>query len=97
MPTSVKKLRTCIKGHQYYKTSDCPVCPICEQDRRPKDGFLAAIPAPARRALEKEGITTLQQLSRFSEKELLQLHGIGPTAIPKLHDALAAENLAFKK
>lgn len=67
-------LRTCRKGHQYYKTSDCPTCPICEAQRKPKEGFLSLLAAPARRALENKGITSLEQLSKFSEKEILQLH-----------------------
>lgn len=28
-----KTLRTCKKGHRYYKSSDCPVCPACEKER----------------------------------------------------------------
>jgi DNA-directed RNA polymerase alpha subunit len=52
--------------------------------------------APARRALENKGITSLKQLSKFSEKEILQLHGIGPGSIPKLKDALKSVRLNFK-
>jgi len=47
MTTSKKNLRTCSKGHRFYKTSDCPVCPICENERRPEAGFLSLIAAPA--------------------------------------------------
>ncbi len=72
-----KNLKTCSKGHKFYKSSDCPTCPICEQERKPQDGFLALISAPARRALENKGITTLDQLSKFSEREILELHGMG--------------------
>ena len=50
----------------------------CEQERKPDNGFLSKLSAPARRALEHHGISTLQQLSAFSEKEILQFHGIGP-------------------
>lgn len=45
--------RTCEHGHSYYKKSDCPTCPICESKRKPKEGVLALLSAPARRALEK--------------------------------------------
>ena len=89
-------LRTCAKGHQYYKSSDCPSFPICEQERKPDSGFLARLSAPARRALENNGITTLQQLSQFSEKEILQYHGMGPASLPKLKAALDEEGLSFK-
>ena len=89
-------LRTCAKGHQFNKTSDCPTCPICENERKPKDGFLSILAAPARRALENKGIKTLKQLSKFSEEEILNLHGMGPASIPKLRSALEAEGLTFK-
>lgn len=97
MTTSAKHLKICSNGHRFYKSSDCPVCPICENERKPANGFLSILSAPARRALEGQGITTLKQLSKFSEKDILQLHGIGKTTIPKLQRALAAAGLAFKK
>jgi DNA-directed RNA polymerase alpha subunit len=92
----MKTLRTCDKGHQYDKSSDCPSCPICEQERKPDSGFLARLSAPARRALETKGITTLQQLSQFSEKDILKYHGMGPASLPKLKAALEEEGLSFK-
>ncbi|OMF67947.1 RNA polymerase alpha subunit C-terminal domain-containing protein [Paenibacillus sp. FSL R5-0766] len=90
-------LRTCEQGHLYYKKSDCPTCPMCEAERKPTEGFLALLSAPARRALENEGITTLLQLAEYTEKEILKLHGIGPSAMPKLRNALEEEGLSFKK
>lgn len=96
MATSRKHLRTCSEGHQYYKSSDCPSCPICEQNSKPSDAFLSLLSAPARRALEHQGITTLQQLSNYSEKEILQFHGMGPASLPKLRTALMESGLSFK-
>ncbi|MEH7177565.1 RNA polymerase alpha subunit C-terminal domain-containing protein [Neobacillus vireti] len=96
MTTSNKTLRTCDKGHQYYKSSDCPTCPTCEQERKPESGFLSTLSAPARRALESNGIITLQQLANFSEKEILKFHGMGPASLPKLRSALETKGLAFK-
>jgi len=61
-----------------------------------EEGFLALLAAPARRALEGNGITTLEQLSGFSEAELLELHGFGPSSLPRLRSALAAKGLSFK-
>ncbi|WP_079640628.1 RNA polymerase alpha subunit C-terminal domain-containing protein [Sphingobacterium nematocida] len=90
-------LRTCPDGHAYYKSSDCPVCPQCEAAKKPQSGFLSTLSAPARRALTDNGINTLQQLSNYSEKELLQLHGFGKRSIPKLQQALEKENLDFKR
>jgi predicted RecB family nuclease len=92
-----KSIRTCKNGHKYYKSSDCPTCPVCEQERKPQNGFLSLLAAPARRALENNGITTLQQLSRFTENEILALHGMGKSSIPKLQGALSAQGLKFKK
>ncbi|HEY5749399.1 MAG TPA: hypothetical protein VIU12_25200 [Chryseolinea sp.] len=97
MPPSKKNLRICEQGHTYYKSSDCPTCPVCEQERKPDSGFLALLAAPARRALENAGISTLQQLSSRSEREILMLHGMGPGSLPKLRTALAAEGLSFRK
>ena len=90
-------LKTCSKGHQYYKNSDCPVCPVCEKERIPKGGFFSLIAAPARRALEAKAITTVKQLSQFSENEILSLHGVGKSSLPKLRKALENEGLAFRK
>ena len=90
-------LRTCPKGHKYYKSSDCPTCPACEEERKPKDNFLSLLGAPGRRALEYQGISSLNQLSKFSEKEILKLHGMGPASIPTLKNALQAEGLSFRE
>jgi len=51
--------------------------------------------APAERALAGAGIKNLKQLSRFSEADIKQLHGIGPNALGKLHQALAEKGLSF--
>ena len=90
-------LRTCPKGHRYYKSTGCPTCPVCEQTRKPDTGFLSMVSAPARRALERENITTLKDLAKWSEAALLLLHGIGPSAIPPLKKAMAHKALNFKK
>ena len=51
--------------------------------------------APARRALVGAGYLRLEQLSRVSEAEIKQLHGIGPNAIKQLRIALEAKGLSF--
>jgi hypothetical protein len=91
-----KQLKTCPQGHQYFKSSDCPTCPICEAHRKPKAGFLSLISAPARRALESKDISSLKQLSAYSEKEISALHGMGPKAISVLKGTLEENNLNFK-
>lgn len=96
MTTSNKNVRTCNKGHKYYKSSECPTCPICEQERKPENGFFSLLSAPARRALENNGVTSLQKLSSYSEKEILKFHGMGPASLPKLRSALKEKGLSFK-
>lgn len=96
MTISKKTLRTCDEGHKYYKSSDCPTCPVCEQERKPEDGFLSLLSAPARRALEHNGVTSLQQLTKYSENEILKFHGMGPASLPKLRAALETNGLSFK-
>lgn len=93
--TREKTLRICNKRHSYYKTSSCPVCPICEKEKQSIHGFLTTLSAPARRALEREGITDLGALSTYSESEILALHGMGPSSIPKLKQALEEAGLSF--
>lgn len=90
-------LKICINGHRFYKSSDCPTCPICEQERKPEEGFLSLLSAPARRALENAGIKTLDQLAKRSEAEILELHGMGPSSIPKLRKTLKSEGYSFRK
>lgn len=52
--------------------------------------------APARRALAHEGIETLEQLVEFGEQPASALHGMGPTAMAQLHEALEDSGLAFR-
>lgn len=51
--------------------------------------------APAQRALAGAGIQNLDQLSKFSEAQIKDLHGIGPNALKLLRQALAEKGLAF--
>jgi len=64
--------------------------------RNKPDPFMAGFSAPAQRALSAAGIKTAKQLSKYSTAELLQLHGIGPSSIPKLKAAAAAAGLSLK-
>lgn len=45
---------------------------------------------PATQALINAGITTLAQLRRMGEAELLAMHGVGPKAVGILREALSA-------
>jgi hypothetical protein len=65
--------------------------------RKSKSSDLPAkLGAPAERALAGAGIKNLKQLTKFSEAEIKQLHGVGPNAIGKLRQALADQGLSFK-
>ena len=50
---------------------------------------------PARRALMQAGYWRLEQCAGLSERELKQLHGVGPKAIDQLRRALNAKGLSF--
>jgi hypothetical protein len=89
--------KTCAEGHTFYKTSDCPTCPRCEAGKVTDGSGFSGLGAPARRALEGQGITTLVKLSKWSERDLLKLHGIGPASLPKLRTALERAGLKFKE
>ena len=54
---------------------------------------LPAIGAPATRALESAGITTLELVAGRPANRLLAMHGVGPRAIRILQEALAAAGL----
>lgn len=96
MPAQTKTLRTCKNGHTYFKSSACPICPKCEDERKPEDSLMSSLAGPAQRALENKGITTVEQLSNFTQKEILQLHGIGQNSLPKPNKALEARELTFR-
>ncbi|HTI61568.1 RNA polymerase alpha subunit C-terminal domain-containing protein [Mucilaginibacter sp.] len=94
--SALKTLRTCNQGHQYYKSSDCPTCPVCENERKAIAGVFGELSAPAQRALRNSGILTPQQLATFTEKDVLKLHGVGPGSLPKLRELLKQQGLSFK-
>ncbi|PYF06815.1 RNA polymerase alpha subunit C-terminal domain-containing protein [Ureibacillus chungkukjangi] len=92
-----KSLRVCVKGHKFYKSSECQSCPKCNDENRPEFGFLSKLSSPARNALLHDGIETLQELSKYSEKEILKIHGIGPASLPILRSSLKELGLSFKE
>ena len=89
-------LRICPKGHKYYKSTDCPTCPVCESKLKTNNELLDALSSPARRAFEREGINSLKKLAIYSEKDILKLHGVGPSSLPILRNLLNSKNLKFK-
>ena len=93
----MRQRKVCAEGHVFFKTPGCSSCPRCEAARKPKDGFLAELAAPARRALEGAGLTTLAKLANKTEAQVRELHGMGPNAIAKLRAALRKDSSGFRK
>jgi hypothetical protein len=60
-----------------------------------QENGLPKLAAPAQRALDGAGIKNLKQLTKFTEAEIKQLHGMGPNALGKLRQALADKGLSF--
>jgi hypothetical protein len=58
---------------------------------------LQKLAAPAQRTLARVGINKLEDLARFAEGEITDLHGMGPNAMRQICQALAAKQLSFAK
>ena len=88
--------KICNAGHRFEKTSDCPTCPICAKEEI-KLAYASGFPkigSPAFNALKNKGIK-LPDLPKYSEKDLLAMHGIGPKAVAILRQYLKEKGLAF--
>ena len=62
----------------------------------PNAAAFPAIGGPALRALATAGIRSLHELRTWRERDLLELHGMGPKGIRLLKEALAAEGLELR-
>lgn len=58
---------------------------------------LPKISAPAQRALDSINVSSLQELATHTEKEISDLHGMGPNALGKLKAAMAEAGIGFAK
>ena len=92
----LKTTRLCVNGHEFIKSSNCLVCPICEKSKPINNLFLKQFSAPARRALENIGINELNDLANYTENEIIHLHGIGPNAINTMKNLMETNNINFK-
>ena len=59
--------------------------------------FPASLGKVARRELAVNGITRYAQLTDWSERDLLAIHGVGPKAVRILRDELAARGSGFRE
>lgn len=66
-----------------------------KQDKQQVGDLPIGLSQPALRALTGAGITSLEQLSNFSEADIKKLHGMGPNGIKQLRSALDAKGLSF--
>jgi hypothetical protein len=53
--------------------------------------------APARRALESAGISTVEHLAQHTRRDINALHGIGPLTMLQLDKTLNERGLRFKE
>ncbi|MGA9118449.1 MAG: DNA-binding protein [Bacteroidota bacterium] len=67
-----------------------------KRPRLQSSGLPSRLSMPAQRAFADAGIRQLAQLTRLSERDVKQLHGIGPNALGQLRRALRSRGLAFK-
>jgi hypothetical protein len=69
------------------------------RERAPRAGgtqLPRSIGAPATAALRREGVTTLEQVTAYSAPELAAVHGVGPVAIARLHEAMTEHGTGFR-
>ena len=59
--------------------------------------FPATMGKVAPRELANNGIHTLKQATKYTERELLAIHGVGPKAVRIIKEELAKKKLVLKK
>jgi hypothetical protein len=64
---------------------------------KPERNDLPKLAAPALRALTSAGIADLEDLTKVSEDELIQLHGMGRNALGILCEALKSKGWSFRE
>ena len=64
---------------------------------QPESALPKGIGKPATRALAAAGVSRLDQVTRFSEAQLLALHGVGPKAVGIIKAALEAQGKSLAK
>ncbi|MGL5540261.1 MAG: hypothetical protein ACRDBX_01370 [Erysipelotrichaceae bacterium] len=55
------------------------------------------LPRPAGKAIESLNLTTLEELSKYTEQDLRQLHGIGTSAIKIIKMILESHELTLQE
>jgi DNA-directed RNA polymerase alpha subunit len=57
--------------------------------------LIKKLAAPAQRAIQSTGVTTLEELSKMSEEEILNLHGTGKNALRVITETLKENGLSL--
>ena len=57
--------------------------------------LLIKLVTPAQRAIQTTGVTTLEQLAKYSEEEIMALDGIGKNAMVIIKETMRAQGLTF--
>lgn len=90
--------KVCSRSHGFYKSSDCPVCPTCWPGQQKKlQSDFPKLSTPALRALANANIQTFSDLTNITEKDLAQLHGIGPNAVKSLKSSMKEHKISSKE
>ena len=61
------------------------------------DILLQKLARPAQRAIQNEGITSIEQLSKYSEREFSELHGIGKNAMDIIKQIMQENGFSFSQ
>ena len=67
------------------------------KNKRAEIAELPKVGQPALRALHSIGLMSLNALTKVTEKEIAELHGIGPKALAILKEAMRKNGLSFKQ
>ena len=62
-----------------------------------RGAFPHGLAGPALRALARAGIRSVADLTRWTERDVAQLHGMGPKALAALREALSAAGMTFRQ
>lgn len=98
MPTRICGRNSCVLAppgvfrHTYWVPHDRE---MSTRDTPRQIGDLPPLGRPANSAFVAEGITSLEQAATYAQKDLLELHGVGPKAIALLAQAFEEHGLRF--
>jgi hypothetical protein len=68
---------------------------MIQNDNVKESDLPTGLAKPAQRALAAAGYLRLEQFTKLSEDDVLQLHGMGPKALDLIRRALMAQGLSF--